>query len=111
MGSEMCIRDRDDEGWVEIYQCLSQRRKLAIPPPHLNLARPYRVGDVAAAAFGVLTCIYNLNLELGMLVEYLLYPTVVAALPWLYLGTSRALIVELLIAQVAGPGNEVGLIW
>ena len=50
----------------------------------------------------------NLYLQLRMLVEYLLYSTVISALLWLGFGTFRPVIVELFVAEVCRSRYEVG---
>lgn len=43
-----------------------------------------------------------------MLVQYLLYPTVVSAFLRLDLNIARSLIVEILVAQIRGPREKLG---
>ena len=103
---------RDDEGGVEADQCLSQGSKLGVSPTDDNIARDNGVGDVATAALGVLASLGDADLEVGVLVEDLLYPAVVAALLWLDLDVgSSATLLKLFIAEVDGSGQMGGVLF
>ena len=51
---------------------------------------------------------YNLDLEVWMLVEDLLYSAVIAALLWLNFRSGQSLIFKLFVAEIGRSGDEVG---
>ena len=87
---------------------MSQRCKLRIPPSNFDLTCADSVGDVSAASLSVLASMNDLDLELRVLVEYLLYPTVIPTFFWLDFRTFRPVIVKLFVAKIRGSRYEVG---
>ena len=90
----------DDESRVESDQRVSQRRELAVSPSHFEIAGADGVGDVAAAALGVLARMHYLNVQIRVLVQNLLNATVIAALLGLYFGPLRSVVAVLVVVVV-----------
>ena len=77
----------------------------------MDLAGDDGVGDVAATSLTVLARVDDLDLEIGMFVEDLLYPTIVATFLGLNLGGGcESFIFESFVAEVGWSRYEVCLI-
>lgn len=90
---------------MQIDERLAQRGKFGVSAAHFEVASPDRVGDVTAAALGVLASVDNVDLEVGVFVQDLLYSAVVAALLRLHLVpallfTSLVVFVQLFVIHV-----------
>lgn len=99
---------------VAVLQDPLQSQHVYVPYAYPPYASPYCVCYVAAAAFGVLAGVDNLNLQIWVFIQNLLDPAVVATLSRLHLALfvmlllSSFFLIQRLVVHVVWSRGEVG---